>query len=195
MEIKALFGLLSSTFLLVGCIPYLRDIYKNNAQPHILSWMGWGFITALGAFAMLAEGSAWTVAILFTNTFVCFLVAIYSALKGNGVWSTTILDYIFFGIGILGLILWQSLHLPILALICAIVADFSFGVPTVIKTFKNPNSETWLPWFMSMMAGLFSLFTIQGILFHEVAYPLYLFLFDLTVLLIVIKVIKKKKFK
>jgi hypothetical protein len=46
-----------------------------------------------------------------------------------------------------------------------------------------------------MMAGLFSLFTIQGILFHEVAYPLYLFLFDLTVLLIVIKVIKKKKFK
>ncbi len=192
MDIKILFGILSSAFLLIGCLPYLRDIYKNNAQPHVLSWLGWGFITALGAFAMLADGSGWTVAILFTNTFVCFLVAIYSAIKGNGVWSTTIFDYVFFGIGILGLILWQTLDLPVLALICAIIADFSFGVPTIIKTFKNPDSETWLPWFMSMMAGLFSLFTIQGLLFHEVAYPLYLFIYDMTLLLIVIKIIKKK---
>lgn len=193
METKALFGILSSIFLLVGCIPYLRDIHKNNAQPHVLSWMGWGFITALGAFAMLADGSGWNVAILFTNTFVCFLVAIYSAIRHNGVWSTTVFDYIFFGIGILGLILWKILDLPIVALVCAIIADFSFGIPTIIKTFKNPESETWFPWFMSMMAGLFSLLAIHAFTFHEVGYPLYLFLFDAIVLLITFGIFKKRK--
>ncbi len=192
---KATFGILSSIFVLAGGLPYLRDISKKRANPHVLSWLGWAFITALGAFAMLAEGSVWAVAILFANASLCLLIAIYSVIKGAGVWSTGVQDYIFFGIGILGLILWQVLDMPVLALICAIIADFSFGAPTIIKTFKDPTTETPFVWVMATISGFLSLFALQNFSFHEVAYPLYLFIFDSTVLLLVLKIITRSRIR
>ncbi len=192
MEIKAIFGILSGIFVLLGILPYIKDIHLRKAHPHVLSWIGWGFITALGAFAMLAEGSEWAVVILFSNTILCLSIAIYSVIRKVGVWSTTVFDFVFFGLGILGIILWQTLDMPVLALICAIIADFSFGLPTIIKTYKNPESETYFVWFTATISGLLSLFALKSFVFSEVAYPLYLFIFDSTVLLLVLKIVKKK---
>lgn len=190
---KAMFGILSSVFILIGGLPYLHDIHKKRAKPHVLSWLGWAFITALGAFAMLAEGSEWAVAILFANTALCLLIALYSIVRGVGVWSTGVQDFIFFGIGVVGLILWQLLDMPILALVCALVADFCFGLPTIIKTFKDPNTETPFVWVTATISGFLSLFALQNFSFHEVAYPLYLFLFDATVLILALGLITKGK--
>ncbi|MFT5280856.1 MAG: hypothetical protein ACI9AR_000292 [Flavobacteriaceae bacterium] len=195
MIIKVLFGVFSSIFILVGGIPYLIDIHKKKAQPHILSWLGWAFITALGAFAMMAEGSTWVVTILFANTLLCLSVVMYSIIKKTGVWSTSTYDFIFFGFGILGLVLWQALDIPLIALVSAILADFFFGLPTIIKTFKDPKTETPFVWITATISGLLSLFAAQNFSFHEIAYPLYLFIFDIIVLLLVLKVIRKTKQK
>lgn len=190
-DIKPLFGILASLFILLGVVPYLRDIYHKKAHPHVLSWLGWGFVLILGGSAMYAEGSTWVVAIILSNSLLCFSVAFYSAFKKVGVWSTGIQDYILFGLGILGLILWQTLDMPALALVCAIVADLSFGIPTIIKTHKDPFSETPFVWMTATTSGFLSLFAIYEISFHEVAYPLYLFIFDATVLSLALR--KKPK--
>jgi hypothetical protein len=192
MEIKAIFGVLSSIILIIGGVPYLKDIYNKKVNPHILSWAGWSFITALGAFAMLANGSEWVVAILFANTILCLIVVGYSIFKKVGVWSASVFDFIFFGMGILGLILWQIIGSPIIAIIFAISADLCFGLPTIIKTLKNPASETYFSWLASTVSGLLSLFAMKQYTFSEVAYPLYLFIFDALVLLLVLKIINKK---
>jgi hypothetical protein len=192
-DLKALFGLLAGIVVLVGGIPYIKDIHQKKARPHVLSWLGWTFITVLGASAMLAEGSTWVVGILWANALNSLLIAAYAVVKRVGVWSTGIYDYIFFGLGILGLILWQVLDMPVIALVCAIVADFSFGFPTVIKTYKNPATETSFVWLMSSVSGFLSLLAIQNFSFHETAYPFYLFIFDTMVLLLVWKIIKRSK--
>lgn len=192
---KAAFGLLSSFFVLLGGLPYLNDIHKKRANPHVLSWLGWAFITALGAFAMLAEGSVWAVAILFANTALCLLIALYSIIRGVGVWATGKYDFIFFGIGIIGLVLWQVLDMPVIALVCAILADFCFGAPTIIKTFKDSSTETPFVWATATISGFLSLFALQNFSFHEVAYPLYLFIFDATVLILALGWFTKSKGK
>lgn len=193
MEIKVIFGLLASAFVLVGSIPYLVDIHHKTAKPHILSWLGWSLITALGAFAMLAEGSTWSSAIIWANTVMCMVIALYAIFKKSGVWSTTVYDYVLFGLGILGLVLWQTLNMPVLALVCAILADLFFGLPTIIKTFKDPSSETRLVWMFATLSGLSGLFAIGVFAFYDAAYPIYLFLYDTTLLLLVTRVIKKSK--
>ncbi|MEK7194585.1 MAG: hypothetical protein AAB660_02770 [Patescibacteria group bacterium] len=189
---KAIFGILSSAFVLLGALPYIRDIHKGKAHPHVLSWLGWTFITLLGARAMFAEGSTWVVAILVANALNSLVIAGYSVIKKVGVWSTGVYDYVFFGLGVLGLILWQTLNMPIVALICAILADLFFGIPTIIKTYKNPTTETPFVWITASISGLLSLFAIQVFVFHEVAYPLYLFIYDSIVLLLVLKIIKRR---
>ena len=142
----AIFGLISSALILIGAGPYIRDILRKKAHPHVLSWLGWGFITALGASAMYADGSTWPAAIVFANSIACLTIVLFSVINKVGVWQTSFFDWFFFGMGLLGIVLWQTLNLPVLALICALVADFSFGVPTIIKTYKDPSTETSFVW-------------------------------------------------
>jgi len=186
MDIKALFGILSALFIIIGIFPYLRDVYNKRVNPHILTWIGWSFVTALGGSAMLASGSQWVVIILFANTFMCIFIALYSIFKKVGVWSTTKWDYLFFGLGILGLILWQTFDMPILALICSILADFSFGIPTMIKTYKNPKTENYFIWLTASIADLLSLFAAKSFTFSELAFSTYLFTFETIMLLIIL---------
>ena len=186
MDIKALFGILSALFIIIGIFPYLRDVYNKRVNPHILTWIGWSFVTALGGSAMFASGSQWVVIILFANTFMCIFIALYSIFKKVGVWSTTKWDYLFFGLGILGLILWQTFDMPILALICSILADFSFGIPTMIKTYKNPKTENYFIWLTASIADLLSLFAAKSFTFSELAFSTYLFTFETIMLLIIL---------
>jgi hypothetical protein len=192
-DIKEIAGVASSLFVLIGALPYIRDIHFRRVHPHVLSWLGWGFLTALGASAMLAEGSEWAVAILLANTLACFGIALYATVRGVGTWESSRYDVTFFGLGVLGLILWQVLDLPLIALVCAVVADFCFGMPTVIKTWKDSSTETPFVWVMATLSGIASLFALRNFTFSEAAYPVYLFCFDLIVLLLVIGVIRKIK--
>ena len=184
--LKAIFGILSSTTIFVGGIPYINDIIKRRVKPHILSWLGWGFITAIGGFAMLAEGSTWAVALIFANTVMCLVIAFSAMAIKTGVWSTGFQDYAFLGAGLLGIVLWQTLNMPVLALICAILADLAFGIPTIIKTFKDPSTETPFLWAMSVLAEIFGLLALSNFSFSEAAYPVYLFIFDLIIFLIIL---------
>lgn len=192
MEIKATFGVLSAFFTFAGLIPYFLEIHKKEIYPHNLSWLGWAFITSTGAIAMLSEGFSWSVIILFANSLSCLIVVFYSIYKKVGVWSTTIYDYIFFGLGIFGIILWQTFNMPIIAILCAVLADLFFGIPTIIKAYKNPKSETYLAWLLCSIAGLLSLFAVQSYVITQFLYPLYLFIFDTVIFLIVI-IFRNKK--
>ncbi len=197
MELKATFGILSAFFTFAGLVPYFLEISKREIYPHNLSWLGWAFITFVGGMAMLADGGKWSVVILFANSLSCILVVCYSIYKKVGVWSTTIYDYLFFGLGVLGVILWQTFDMPLIAVVCSVVADFSFGLPTIIKAYKNPKSELPLAWLSCSIAGLLSLFALQSFVVGEFLYPLYLFIFDTVVFLIALiggcmKMIKTK---
>jgi len=185
-EINVIFGILSAIFVFVGLIPYLRDIKNEKAHPHILSWTGWGFITGLGAWAMLSEGFTWGVLLVGANTVSCFIVAIYSNIKRVGVWQASIYDYSLFVLGCIGLILWQISSNPDLALVFVIIADLSFGIPTLIKIYKRPYSETIFPWTMAAASGFSGLLAVSYISFTEVAYPVYLAGYDFAVLFLII---------
>jgi hypothetical protein len=191
ISLKAIFGILSSLAILAGALPYLKDIHLRQVHPHVLSWIGWGFLTGLGAFAMLAEGSQWAVAILFANTVACFAIAFYAIVRGVGTWESSRYDMILFGLGFVGLFLWQVLDAPLIALVCAIVADFCFGLPTVFKTWQDPKTETPFVWIMATLSGALSLLALRNFTFAESAYPVYLFCFDTLVLLLVLRILKK----
>jgi hypothetical protein len=179
---KIVFGVISSVFIFVGLIPYIRDIKLKKVQPHILSWAGWGGITGVGFVAMLSEGFTGGAILVGANFFACFGIAIYAKIKGVGVWNTSKYDYAFFMLGLVGVVLWQVFNSPDIAIGFAILADFCFGIPTIIKIYKHPKSETVLPWLMTSIAGLAGLVAISYVSFTEIAYPVYLAIYDTSAL-------------
>lgn len=187
MELKAISGILSAVFTLLGAIFYLRSIHKKEINPQILSWFGWAFITLVGTLAMLDSGSTWSVLFIFSNFLSCISIALYSIYRKVGTWSTSSYDYIFFTLGVLGIILWQTFDMPILAIIFCVLADLFFAIPTIIKTFKDPNSENATSWIPYCIAGVFGLLSIQTFLATEVLYPSYIFTLNSIVLIIIFK--------
>jgi len=84
MEFKAISGILSAVFTLVGATFYLNAIYRKESNPHLLSWFGWAFITFVGSLAMLDSGSTWSVLFIFSNFLSCISIAIYAIYKKVG---------------------------------------------------------------------------------------------------------------
>lgn len=193
MNYSELFGILSSVVLIVGMVPYLRDVIRGDVKPHAMSWLGWSLITALGGLAMVSDGAGWVVAMLFANSITCFSIPITALIKRTAVWSVTKADSVLFILGGIGIILWQTLDLPVLALVCAIFADMSFGIPTIIKTYRDPSSETPTAWIFSVVAEIFALLAITQLTFSEIAYPTYLLIYDGLMVLIVIGIIRRRK--
>ena len=193
MEVKAIFGIFSAVFTLIGAYYYLRSIHKKESNPHLLSWVGWTFITTIGAFAMLDSGSTWATIFIFANSASSMSVVLYSMYKKVGIWSTTIYDYIFFSLGILGIILWQLLNMPLVAIILSVLADLLFAIPTVIKVYRNPRSESANGWIPYCIAGIFGLLAIRSISLTETLYPFYIFFINFLILIIIL--FKKNKIK
>lgn len=185
-ESNIIFGILSSVFVFGGLFPYFIGIRNKKIHPHILSWTGWGFVTGLGSVAMLSEGFTWGVVIIAANTIACFAIAIYAQIKKVGTWRVSLYDYGLFILGFIGLVLWQISNDPDLAIFFAIVADLSFGIPTLIKIYKNPYSETIFPWVMTVLAGFSGLLAVSYISFTEIAYPVYLAIYDFSALFLIL---------
>jgi len=135
---------------------------------------------------MISEGFTGGAMLVGANFFACFGIAIYAKIKGVGVWNTSKYDYTFFTLGLIGVILWQVFNSPDIAIVFAILADFFFGIPTIIKIYKYPKSETALPWIMTSIAGLTGLIAISYISFTEIAYPVYLAIYDTSALMLIL---------
>lgn len=193
LTIKAVAGILSSIFVFLGLSSYIKDIVLKRIHPHILSWAGWGFVTGLGSIAMLSEGFTWGAVVVGANFVLCSTIAIFAISNGVGVWKVSPYDYSLFILGLIGLILWQTSGNPDLAIIFAILADFSFGAPTLIKICKHPQSENVLSWIMIVLAGLFGLIAVSYVSLTEIIYPVYLAMYDSSALTLILY--KKKIFR
>ncbi len=195
-DTKIVFGILSSLFVFVGMIPYIRGIQKKKIQPHILSWLGWGFLATLGATAMLSNIFNWGAVFIATNAASCFVIVVYSLVKKVGVWKVSGYDYGLFISGLIGLILWQISSNPDLAIFFTLLADLFFGIPTLIKIYKRSYSETIFPWVVASLAGFCGLLAVSYLSFTEIAYPVYLAIFDFSVLALLLfsrrKFLRKK---
>ena len=164
----------------------MRSIYRKESNPHVLSWLGWAFITLIGSLAMIDSGSKWSTLFIFANSFSCFTIATYSIYKKVGVWSTTIYDFLFFGLGILGIILWQTLDLPIAAIFLSVTADVFFSIPTLVKIYKNPKSENYVAWIPYCIAGIFGVLAISRLTLSEILYPTYVCVINIVMLLMIL---------
>lgn len=77
-------------------------------------------------------------------------------------------------IAILGIILWKITSNPALALYATVLADMAGMIPSLIKTYRFPDTEYWLSYLLDILAVAFTIMAIQNGGFNEYIYPAYL---------------------
>lgn len=169
---------------------YARAILTGNAKPHRTTRLVLFVITAVSTASLFAGGD--TVAVWLAGASFIFssVILVLSFKYGMGGWAKV--DMLSLVIAVVGIVLWQITNDPVIALYLSIGADFTGMVPALIKTYKLPNTESALVFFLGALASLFSLLAVTDISLESISYPLYLLIVNAFMVGLILRPVTKK---
>ena len=134
----------------------------------------WSIAPLIATAASISDGVGWAVVPVFMSGFGPLLVFIASFVNKNAYWKLEKFDYLCGIFSCIALVLWLITQNTIVAICFAILSDFSALVPTLIKAWKYPETETVHAFSGGLFSALTSFPVIQTWTFSSYAFPLYL---------------------
>ncbi|MFZ2521956.1 MAG: hypothetical protein WAX44_02215 [Minisyncoccia bacterium] len=186
-------GYISGILSAISYIPYIRDILKLKTKPERASWLIWSVLGSVAFFSQFAKGADHSLWLTGVQTFGVLIVFLLSIKFGYG--GLNKLDiFSLIGAGV-GLFLWYITNEPAIALFIVIVIDAIGGILTVIKSYKEPESETTITWVLSGIAGIFAAIAVGSTNIILLSYPIYIFIINFSVVLSIFIGFKKMNTK
>lgn len=150
------------------------DTAARSTQPQRASWLIWSVLGIIAFFSQLYEGagfSLWFAGVQVSGTLLVFALSIWC---GAGCYLKKS-DYAVLMAAAVGLCLWYFTENAGYALLVTISISLLGGSVTVIKAFRDPESETMTTWVISLLASACALVSVGKVDLILMAYPLYLF--------------------
>ncbi len=168
----------------VGGFAYVRDTLRGKTKPNRSSWLLWSLGPFIAAAASWSTGGAWVVLSILATGMVPFIVFIVSFSNKKAYWKLTAFDYIFGALALTGLVLWVIISDPFIAILFAIVGDIFATMPTIVKAWHHPETETGFNYFMALMNGVFGLFAVRHWILAEYGFMVYLIMVNFVIIFV-----------
>jgi hypothetical protein len=162
----------------LGGFYYLFDTIRGKAKPNRVTWLLWGLFPMIIFVAQRAqgvEGLSWA---SFAAGFTPFLILAASFLNKDAYWKTERRDYYLMAGAIAGIVLWAFTDNPNLAILFALAADFLAGVPTLLKAYRYPETESWVAYAISAVGFGVAVLAVPTLTFETAAFICYLFILN-----------------
>jgi hypothetical protein len=145
---------------------------KGKNRPNRATWIIWTAvgISLLASYA--ASGARETVWVAAANLAAFVFVLALSFKYGVGGW--TALDITCLTGAVLGFGLWWWFDSPLPTLYSGLFIDLVGAVPTIVKAWKEPESEDLLAWVMFCLANALNLLAIKHWSVTMASYPVYM---------------------
>lgn len=157
-----------------GAFAYIRDTVRGKTKPNRVTWLMWAVAPLIATVAALSNGVGWAVLPVFMAGFVPLLVFIASFINPNSYWKLGALDYVCGLFSALALVLWGITKEPNIAIVFAIASDGLAAFPTLVKSWKHPETESAIVYTTGLFNALTSFAAIKLWGFSELAFPIYL---------------------
>ena len=165
----------------IGHILYIRSIKNGGTRPNLISWLFWTLAPFLGVYFQLKAGAGLSFLPIFIAGLGSLLVLIFASLTKNGFWKITTFD-IYCGIfSLLALIIYIFTHNLGISILFAILSDALASVPTVIKSWKFPESEMWAPYLLPIFSNTVGLVIIKDWSFPIYSFGVYFLILDMSI--------------
>ncbi len=181
--VKTFLIVISSILALISPIIYARAILKGEAKPHRTTRFILLVITILAVLSLFTQHDTVAVWLAGVSALQSIVIFILSLKYGMGGWEKG--DLVCLGIALMGIILWQTTQNPVLALYASIAADFTGMIPALKKTYHFPQTEVWSFFLIDVFAALFNLMAVRSLTIPGVAYPAYLLVINLVMVLLI----------
>lgn len=181
---KNIFLILS---VLIGCMSPtigIWSILKGKFKPQRTTRFLLLLVSFLFMGTLLAQGdrnAIYIIFVIFVGNLIIFLLSIK-----RGVGGTTKFDILVLSMALISLAVWLFTNNPVLGLLMSIITNFIAFLPTVIKSWKTPETEEWRVYGFYVLASLFTVLSISSFTFGKVSSPIYAMCMNSTVALIIL---------
>ncbi len=158
----------------LGGLSYVKATARGETKPNRMSWLMWAIAPFIGTAAALSDGVTWAALPVFMVGFMPLFVLIASFKNKDAYWKLETFDYFCGACSVLALILWRVTHQPDIAIIFAILSDTFAAVPTLIKSWHHPDTESGEIYAAGLFGALTSFAAIHTWTFSSYAFPIYL---------------------
>lgn len=161
---------------LIGAGSYVVAVLKGKAKPNRVTWALWALAPLIGFAAQIDKGVGLQSLLTFSVGFGPLMVFTASFFNKKSYWKLKKMDYVFGALALIGIILWQVTGEGLYAIAFAILADLFAGVPTLVKSFYHPETESSTVFGLAIINSGITLLTVDAWKFEEYGFALYIFL-------------------
>lgn len=170
------FIILGALLSFYGGLSYLIDTVKGKARPNRVSWFLWALAPMIAFAAEIEKGVGLTALMTFMVGFNPAMIVLASFVNKKAYWKLSKIDYFYGAISVFAIIIWQVTGEGNLAILFSIIADAFASIPTVIKSYKEPETESSTIFLFAMVNSGITLLTIKDWTFAHWGFPAYIFL-------------------
>ncbi|MBI4281407.1 hypothetical protein HY625_01155 [Candidatus Uhrbacteria bacterium] len=151
-------------------VRYIKDVIRGDTKPNRVSWLMWSIAPLIATAAAFSNGVRWAVLPIFLSGFTPLMTFVASFANPNAYWKLEKFDYLCGFFSLLALALWGFTQAAVVAIIFAIVSDCLAAVPTLIKSWKYPATESGSTYWGGLVSALTGFFAIQTWIFSAYAF-------------------------
>src|SRR3989344_2012063 len=159
---------------LIGSSFYISRTLKGVTKPNRVSYFIWALAPMIAFPAARSDGAGWAALPIFMSGFIPLLIFLASFVNKSAYWKLGRFDYACGVISIVALVVWGMTGNPALAVLLAIVSDTLASLPTVIKSWRFPETEYWSGYAGAVVGAASAFFVVESFTFTVVAFPIYL---------------------
>ncbi|MFA6177569.1 MAG: hypothetical protein WC694_01585 [Candidatus Paceibacterota bacterium] len=176
----------------LGHFSYIKSIISGRAKPNLVSWFIWVLAPLIGVFFQYKAGAGLVSLPIFMDAFFSLVIIITAILVKNGYWKINAFDLYCGALAITSLILYMITHNLGISIFFAILSDGLAATPTLIKSWKFPETEASTVYLIAALNSMLGLLIIKNWIFSIYSFNIYFIIINLAV---VFCIYRKKIFK
>ena len=155
MTFPQLLVVVSVLLMVWGAYDYLRDTLAGKTKPNRVSWSLWALapLISLGA-AFDADADVWASIRVLVGGIVPAVIFFASFINKNSYWRLGRFDWFCGGLSVAALVFWQLADSPLVAVLLATTANTLATVPTFVKAWNYPETESRLIFITSFISAI-----------------------------------------
>jgi len=154
--------ILSALISIGGASVYIRDTLAGRTKPNRVTWSIWAAAPLIAtAAALSAQADIWATVRVFLAGFLPLIVFVSSFFNPKSYWKLGPFDFTAGGLAVIALVLWGVVSSPQLAILFLAIGDGFAALPTIIKAWKHPETESGITYITSLVSVLLILPSIQ----------------------------------
>lgn len=178
---------------LIGSGSYLIDTIRGKVKPNKVTWLLWAIAPLVAFFAQISQGVGISALMTFSVGFLPLLIFLASFVNKKSQWQITRFDLVCGAFSIMGLLAWYLTNVGNIAIVFSIIADALAALPTIIKSYNEPESESSFAFLLASIGTLITLLSIQNWDFANAGFLLYILFANVLIFCLIYFKFKQRK--